>query len=72
MPSILPSSGDPDVRWLKRLFGSERPPCADPDHPECKKRAEEQRRAQIQDEHEHLQRMEDEIAVMMRERENGH
>lgn len=60
--------------WLKRLVGSDA--CPDPTSPECKRKLEQhQREADAEfrrQEREYLTRMEDEIAVLMRERENGH
>jgi hypothetical protein len=77
MPSILPSNGDLDVlgpKFWKRLTGHR--PCSDPDSPECRQKheaAEREAEAELKRRHsEFLTRMEDEIAVMMRERENGH
>lgn len=77
MPSILPSSGDHDVlglNWLKRFVNGSRP-CPSPENPDCRRRLEDQQRREEAEfrrrEHEYLSSMEDEIAVIARER-NGH
>lgn len=74
MQSILRSSGDPDVwglNWLRRRLGAQT--CADPESPECRRKREDEQRAEDaerrREQNEFLQRMEDEIAVMMRERD---
>ena len=65
------SSGDDVVglSLLRRLFGTV---CRDPEHLECAERNEDEKRREEEfrkNEHEYLRRMEDEIAVIMRERD---
>lgn len=73
MPSTLRSIGDPEVRWMRRLFGGhdegdELHVCHRISPDECR---DEQEKRETR---ERIQRMRDEIAVMMHQRgnENGH
>jgi hypothetical protein len=74
MPLILQSTGDLDVRKLNsffnRLMGAKE--CTAPDHEKCQEQQREQEEAEFKRrQHEYLQRAEDELATIMRERERG-
>lgn len=69
------NGGEADVRALDvvKRWLSRKESCTDPNHPDCQKRADEERRDRIlREQHEYLARMEDEIAAVMRQRRNGH